>query len=407
MLIYRGGIMIFQEKITQLKNLFHKRENLSNKIYFSISSEGYGHSSRAIAIASQLDKKNYIIGTYDYALERLKEKGIPCHTISQELKFVGHDGAFDVAKTIIQNQSWLVKFNKMIDEEVDVIQKSGCSCVVADGRMIPVMAAEKLKLPCITITNQSAFYTFFLQDNWLIKLLGVSFDSWMKMYLSSTEEILIPDFEPPYTICLPNLTHNRKIMKRTRFVGPLVNFNYDEVPLLERKTDRPYIVVSLGGHAYRKPIFDCIIEVARKLPDIDFEIFTFFTAEDVPPNVSIQGMLPDISSYIKTADIIISQAGHSTAMEILSMGKPSIIIPDLNQIEQENNAKRMAELQVAEVITQKYLSSHRMYDCIQKVMKDEKYKKNAQFFATMSKKMDARKKVAEILSDYSTRLHRY
>lgn len=399
--------MIFKEKISQIRKLFKKRDNLSDKIYFSISSEGYGHSSRTLAITTELDKKNYIVATYDYALERLRAKGIPCHKVSQELKFVGHDGAFDVAKTIIQNQSWVMKFNSMVDEEVDLIKKSGASCVVADGRMVPVMAAEKLKLPCITITNQSAFYPFFQQDNWLVKLLGISFDSWMRMYLSSTEEILIPDFEPPYTICLPNLSHNRKIMKRTRFVGPLVNFDYDSVPLLPRNHDRTYIVVSLGGHAYRRPLFDCILETAKKLPNIDFDIFTFFEADDVPPNVYLKGMIPDISSYLKTADIVIAQAGHSTAMEILSLGKPSIIVPDLNQIEQENNAKRMAELHVSEVITHECLSTHKMFDCIQKVMDDDKYKKNAQFFATMSRDMDAKKRVANILSDYAMRLHKY
>lgn len=399
--------MLFKEKISQIKKLFTKREHLTDKIYFSISSEGYGHSSRAMAIASKLDKKKYLIGTYDYALERLKAKAIPCHKISQELKFVGHDGAFDVAKTILQNQSWLMKFNSMIDEEVDIIRKSGASCVVADGRMIPVMAAEKLKLPCITITNQSAFYPFFQQDNWLVKLLGVSFDSWMKMYLSSTEEILIPDFEPPYTICLPNLSHNRKIMKRTRFVGPLIGFDYDNVPFVEKRNENPYVVVSLGGHAYRRPLFDCIIEAAKKLPNVEFEIFTFFETQDVPSNVHIQGMIPDISPYLKTADLVIAQAGHSTAMEILSLGKPSVIVPDLNQIEQENNAKRMAELQVAEVISHKNLNVNRMYDCIQKVMKDEKYKKNAELFAIMSKEMNAKQRVADILSEYALRLHRY
>jgi UDP-N-acetylglucosamine--N-acetylmuramyl-(pentapeptide) pyrophosphoryl-undecaprenol N-acetylglucosamine transferase len=406
--VYRGVFcMIFKKEIAQIKNLFKKREHLSNKIYFSISSEGYGHSSRTMAISTQLDKKNYLVGTYDYALERLKAKGIPCHKISQELKFVGHDGAFDVAKTIIQNQSWVMKFNKMVDEEVDIIKKSGASCVVADGRMIPVMAAEKLKLPCITITNQSAFYPFFQQDNWLVKLLGVSFDSWMRMYLSSTEEILIPDFEPPYTICLPNLSHNRKIMKRTRFVGPLVNFDCDSVQPIERNSEKPYIVVSLGGHAYRRPLFDCILEVAKKLPEVDFKIFTFFEADEIHANVDLKGMIPDISPYLKAADIVIAQAGHSTAMEILTLGKPSIIVPDLNQIEQENNARRMSELQVSEVITHDHLTVHKMFDCIQKVMKDEKYKKNAQFFAKMSKEMDAKKRVADILSEYALRLHRY
>lgn len=399
--------MIFKEKIHQIRHLFAKREHLLNRIYFSISSEGYGHSSRALAISTQLDKKNYLIGTYGYAYDRLKVKGIPCHKISQEIEFVGQDGAFDVAKTILKNQSWLVKFNKLIDEEVDIIKKSGASCVVADGRMVPVIAAEKLKLPCITITNQSAFYPFFQQDNIIVKLLGFSFDSWMKTYLSSTEEILIPDFEPPYTICLPNLSHNRKIMKRTKFVGPLVNFDADNVDSIDRNSSRPYIVVSLGGHAYRRPLFDAIIEVAKKLPDCDFEIFTFFESEGIPSNVSIKGMLPDISSYLKAADIVIAQAGHSTAMEILSLGKPSIIVPDLNQIEQENNAKRMAELQVSEVITHEDLTPNKLYDSIQKVMKDDKYKKNAQLFAIMSKELNAKKKVAEILGDYAMRLHRY
>lgn len=399
--------MIFKDKFSQIKRLFTKREHLSNKIYFSISSEGYGHSSRAMAIVDGLDRSKYLIGTYGYALERLKAKGIPCHKVSQELKFVGHDGAFDVAKTIIQNQSWVVKFNKMIDEEVDIIKKSGASCVVADGRMVPVFAADKLKLPCITITNQSAFYTFFQQDNWLVKLMGVSFDTWMQMYMSSTEEILIPDFEPPYTICLPNLSHNRKIMVRTRFVGPLVNFDCDNVPAIIREGHKPYIVVSLGGHAYRRPLFDCILEVAKKMTDIDFEIFASFEADELPSNVHIQGMIADVSPYLKTADLIISQAGHSTAMEILSLGKPSIIVPDLNQIEQENNASRMAELQVSEVINHDNLTVHKMYDCIQKVMKDEKYKKNAEFFATMSREMDAKKRVADILSEYALRLHRY
>ncbi len=399
--------MFFKKNILQLKKFFQKREKLSNKIYFSISSEGFGHSSRVMAIVSKLDKRNYLVGTYDYAYERLKAQGLPCCKVSQELKFVGHDGAFDVAKTIVKNQGWVVKFNKMIDEEVEILKKSGASCVVADGRMIPVMAAEKLKLPCITITNQSAFYPFFQQDNWLIKLLGVSFDSWMRMYFSSTEEILIPDFEPPYTICLPNLSHNRKIMKRTRFVGPLVKFDADEVEAIERNNDKTYIVVSLGGHAYRKPLFDCIIEAARLLPDVEFELFTFFETENPPSNVHLQGMIPDISPYLKAADIIIAQAGHSTAMEILSLGKPSIIVPDLNQIEQENNASRMAKLEVSEVIVQDELSADNMVECIQKVMKDDKYKKKAQFFATMSKEMNAKQRVADILSEYAMRLHKY
>ena len=196
-------------------------------------------------------------------------------------------------------------------------------------------------------------------------------------------------------------------MKRTRFVGPLVNFDCDEVPVIQRDSTNLYIVVSLGGHSYRKPIFDCILKVAEKMPDVEFDIFTFFESDNIPSNVHVKGMIPDISSYLKTSDIVIAQAGHSTAMEILALGKPSIIIPDLNQIEQENNAKRMAELQVSEVISHEELTVSKMIDCIQKVMKDDKYRNNAQVFAIMSKELDAKRRVADILSEYAMRLHRY
>ncbi len=133
----------------------------------------------------------------------------------------------------------------------------------------------------------------------------------------------------------------------------------------------------------------------------------FLTRKILPENVNLIGMIPDISPYLKTADLVIAQAGHSTAMEILSLGKPSVIVPDLNQIEQENNAVRMSELQVAEVVSHKKLTVQEMFNCIQKVMKDEKYKKNAQFFAKMSKEMNAKKRVADILSEYAMRLHKY
>ncbi len=38
-----------------------------------------------------------------------------------------------------------------------------------------------------------------------------------------------------------------RIIRKAYFEHP------DDVPLLERNTNRPYIVISLGGHAYRKP----------------------------------------------------------------------------------------------------------------------------------------------------------
>jgi UDP-N-acetylglucosamine--N-acetylmuramyl-(pentapeptide) pyrophosphoryl-undecaprenol N-acetylglucosamine transferase len=191
------------------------------RVYFSVSSEGYGHSSRAMALARHFERHEYLIGSYGIALDRLKELDFHAVPITQEYKLVGSDGSFDVAKTILNNQMAPLNFNQMVQDEMDVMRDYGATLVVADGRITPVVAAERMDIPCLVLTNQSAFYPFFEKDSPLVKLFGKSFEMMMKFWLSSAEEILIPDFPPPYTVCLPNLSLRPKVKKRTRFLGPL------------------------------------------------------------------------------------------------------------------------------------------------------------------------------------------
>ena len=89
---------------------------LKPKLYLSISSEGYGHSSRAIAIAKEFKANEVVIGTYGYAYDKINNFNIPCIMVPQELKLVGSDGSFDVGKTIIKNHSWALTFNQLIYE---------------------------------------------------------------------------------------------------------------------------------------------------------------------------------------------------------------------------------------------------------------------------------------------------
>lgn len=367
-----------------------------------------GHSSRALAIIREFSPDEILVGSYNYAYERIEASGYPCVKLSQELKLIGKKGTFDVGKTIMKNHSWALGFNQLVNQEINVIKESGASCVVADGRLVPVIAADKLGLPCVVITNQSAFYPFFAKDSALVRVFGKSFDWIMKTWLSSAEEILIPDFPPPYTVCLPNLSHNFKVMKRTRFVGPLVRWDRNEIKPIERMNkSRPYVIVTLGGHSYRRPLLDNVIEAAKYLPEIDFDIFTTFEVDNYPDNVKIIGTVPNIAEYIKAADLVITQAGHSTAMELLTLGKPSIIVPDQRQTEQENNASKMAEFGVAVEIGYNELSVYKLSECIKKILNESKYTENAEKFAVMATEIQGRKKTAEVLNEYSSRMRRY
>ncbi len=379
----------------------------SERIYISVSSEGYGHSSRALAIASEFSPDQIVIGTYSYAFERVKSAGYSCVSVPQELKFIGSEGSFDVGKTIFHNQARALGLNQIIQDEMDILQQHGISLVVADGRMAPVIAAARLDIPCVVVTNQSAFYPFFEKDSALVKLFGHSFEWVMKLWLSSAEEILIPDFPPPYTVCLPNLSSNFQVKKRTRFVGPLVAWQRDQVPHLPKADRRPMIVVSLGGHSYRRPLFDAVIDIARQSPNLRFELLTSFTENPLPENVTIHTNVPDSAPFFKTSDLVITQGGHSTAMELLTLGKHSIVVPDSNQIEQENNAQRLVELGVSRKVCYDQLEGNFLKETIYTMLEDRQSVENALDMAELAKQIHGSQQAASVLREYAHRLVAY
>jgi len=383
---------------------------LRDKVYFSISSEGYGHSSRALAIARQFKPGEILLASYSYALERIRSYDYPSVEVSQEVKFVGSEGHFDVGKTILSNPARALGLNQIVQEEMDIIKRHGITLVVADGRIAPVLAAERLDIPCIVLTNQSAFYPFFERDSALVKLFGRSFEWVMKLWLSSAEEILIPDFSPPYTVCLPNLSDNYQVKKRTRFVGPLVAWTAEEILPIERDTQTPLVVASLGGHEYRRPLFDAVVDAARQMGHVNFIIISSFTTQNAPHNVQIHPFVKEAAPYFKAADLVITQAGHSTAMELLTLGKPSLIIPDSQQIEQENNARRMAELGVSLTMSYNELlhqNQATLKDNIQHLLDSPEYGRQSQEFAKMAAQMHGALQAAEHLREFAHRLSAY
>ncbi len=397
--------------LLQIGKRYKVAPQLKDRIYLSVSSEGYGHSSRALALARQFQPGEVLIGSYGYALERVRSYDYPSVGVTQEVKFVGSEGHFDVGKTILSNPTRALGFNQIVQEEMDIIKQHGITLVVADGRMAPVLAAERLDIPCIVMTNQSAFYPFFERDSALVKLFGHSFEWVMKLWLSSAEEILIPDFAPPYTICLPNLSDNYQVKKRTRFVGPLVAWQAHEVAPLTRSGHNPLIVASLGGHEYRRPLFDAVIEAARCSSNLDFIIISSFKAENVPSNVQIHPFVKEAAPYFKAADLVITQAGHSTAMELLTLGTPSLIVPDSLQIEQENNARRMVELGVSlKMEYEDFLvdsSQAALRWNIQKLLESPEFGARTREFSDRAAEVHGAKEAANHLREFAHRLSAY
>ena len=431
-----------KEQTFKLNNLKDQVQSISetkmkHKIYFSINGEGYGHSSRALAIARQFDSEEVILGSYGYALKRLEKSDYTTVEINPEVSFVGKDGNFDIGLTILKNSSWPVAINQIIKEEKKIIQNYGITCVVSDSRSASVFAAHKLGLPCILLTNQTTFVPFFEveMNNIDHSLMEKPFKEWLRTgtkavltnaaepfvlkvvrdWLSATDEIFIPDLPPPYSLCLPLLCNESFVKKKQRFIGPLLPWNWKLLFQTDHKSYLPTqyqsfkkkIVCTLGGHKYRKPLFDSVLLLANKMQDVLFIVLSDFKTDLKLSNLFLCNFIENPAVYYFNADLVITQAGHSTAMELLTLGIPSIVVPDAFQVEQESNAKRLSEFGVAIRIDYKDLNTENLYSSVQQVLNEKSFCLNSKHISEIAKNYLAEEESARIIRDYSTRIQAY
>lgn len=409
-----------------------QRSRVPYRIYISVNGEGFGHSSRALAVARQFDPACVVLGSYGYVLERLQRAGYATVEVGPEVKFFGEDGSFELSTTILKNSTWPLVINKQTREEARIMKEYGITCVLSDCRAAPVFAASRLGLPCIFMTNQTQFDHFFqrsgrgkgrslgmrrsrkfgegpraLQD----AILGGAVEPGVEMVVKSifreSDEILIPDFPPPDTICLPILSRRPQVMKLQRMVGPLTAWKAENVVPFARPGFGSYVVGTMGGHQYRYPLFQAMIEAAYRMPQVHFDIFSSFSASSIPTNVRLLEFTDNPESYYKSADLVVTQAGHSTAMELLSLGKQSILVPDFKQIEQESNAMRMVELNVSTQLSYPELNGENLAYRIQHHLKTRGYENNAMRFARKASELDGARSIAKLLSDYAQRVIAY
>ncbi len=412
-------------------------KRLKHRVYFSINGEGYGHSSRALAIARQLHPEEVVLASYGYVLKRLEKTGYSTVEISPEISFVGKDGNFDIGLTILKNSSWPVSINQLINEEKKIMQNYGITCVVADSRSAPVFAAHKLGIPCILLTNQTTFAPFFdvgindLEES----LIEKSFKDWLragtkavltnaaepfvlkvvKDWLQAADEIFIPDLPPPYSLCLPLLYHENFVKKKQRFIGPLLPWSWKSLTESQENnyahsTCHNYkkkIVCALGGHKYRKPLFDAVLLLAKKMTDVLFVVLSDFKSDLNLPNVHLIGFVENPGIYYLNSDLVITQAGHSTAMEIMTLGIPMLVVPDSGQVEQESNAKRLCELGIASMLSYRDLSVEALYSQVRYMFNEDSFLQETKNLSKIARGYLAQEESARIIRDYSTRIQAY
>jgi len=377
------------------------------RVYISVCGEGFGHSSRALAVAEELKKKgcDVFLGSYGYVYNYLKSQNL-CKVIKipKEWEMKGEKGKFSVGKTFLSTMKIiLTKYRTLINKEKEIMKKKRINCVISDGRISPIIAGSyHLGLPLLFMTNMTTIRKRFLHKVERY-LLSPPMNFLGKAGVVLLDEIVIPDFPPPNDICHYLLAKKSNVKKRTSFVGPLVRKNlYESKPIKKKKKT---VLAVVGGHEYRRPLLECVVKTARLCKDMDFIIISrLIKRKKVEGNVKLLPFVKNLYPYMRASDFIITQSGHSTVMEMLSCGKTGILIPDEGQYEQEAIARRAKELKLFEKVTHNRLSPKTLMKKIDILLNDKSYRRNTQKLSKTAKKLNGSKKVAEMAIDYSSRM---
>lgn len=324
-----------------------KTDEILMKIYLSCSGEGFGQATRMAAAAIALKREGHSIfpSTYGTSAYLLRKMGLKIAENLPEFQMVG-DGGFDFLSSVHSSVFSLLRINRSVEQEVRFIQNSGAQLVIADNRYSAAIAGKKLDLPVIYVTNQTHFplsgFPLDLQEmrrSMVGKLLTPP-----ALFLEHyADAILIPDFFPPDSICLPLVTKSYQLTKKTRFIGPLSNHLLRKHRKINWNSVNTKVFATVGGHAFQD--YPQLKELISSAADFDFIFTSPGLGKSVRSgNAHFRGLVTNVSDYQASADLLLMSAGHSGIMESIILGKQALLIPDYHLPEQVVNARRYKQL---------------------------------------------------------------
>lgn len=339
---------------------------------------GMGHTSRSIALAEKLQERNVevVFASYGSGYEILKAQGKYETARLPDIKFYGDNGGLDIKCTARKSIDAPFIFLKSIYHESKIIKKFKPDVIVADAHYSVPVTAKVLGIPCIMITNELTlnFSSLYPEEKTMEYL-----ENGLKRFINDVSKqcyaILIPDIEN--SIEVPS-----KLKEKTIFTGPFLKQDPDKIgdkkELREKsgfKEDDKIVLVTVGGSDFGKKLLNLIYGASEK---IDCDKIVMITGPGIDPDfipdsdkIIKKKFLENIMEWMKLSDITVSLAGHTTTMEIASLGIPSIIVPVENHSEQLKNALTMEKYGISYVRNINNVNPEEFAGDINNILKDE------------------------------------
>lgn len=338
---------------------------------------GWGHASRCIAIARELEAEGIEVffASYGSGYEILESQHEYPTLKLPDIKFYG-EGEFDIKYTVKKSINAPYIFLKSIYNESKIIKKIKPDIIIADSHYSVPITAKMLGIPCIMITNELTLnFSEIYPEERTIKYLESGLIRFFQYMCKLCRVVMVPDV--PGSTEVP-----AKLKDMVVHTGPFLKNSQQKMvnkDALRRelgfKNSERIVLVTVGGSNFGIELLELICEASSMIECDRLIIVTGpqIKADFIRESHKIikKEFLNNMMEWMKISDVIVSLAGHTTIMEIMSLGIPNIIIPIENHSEQIKNTINFQKYGISIIENIKNLGPNKIAEDINCLLNDQ------------------------------------
>jgi UDP:flavonoid glycosyltransferase YjiC (YdhE family) len=388
------------------------------KIYFAVFGSGLGHATRALDISGPLRANGDAIrySCSGQGLRYLKNQDPGADTVEcphLDVEWT-EEGGFSSRNFVVHFPQMVRSFLRQLVFESESIEKFDPSVIVSDSRLSPILAAKFNSRPAITMLNQ---FKVTLPPKFSGSAQGALYEriagDILGLLWSLSEEVLVTDLPPPYTIGEANVagTDLSRIVRFVGFTTPELGMSEERLRKAREVLEfdrRPLVFFQISGpDATKKKFVDAVLQSANALSgDYKVVVSMGYLGGSSEPRKLAQGALlydwcPIKDELFELSSVMVARSGHRTIGQCIDSGKPAVLVPIQNHSEQIGNAEKFQRLGLGIALSHDELRPEVLTGAVDSCMQDSKYKRNMEVVREISSKYRGVEKCAEIIDSYA------
>jgi UDP-N-acetylglucosamine--N-acetylmuramyl-(pentapeptide) pyrophosphoryl-undecaprenol N-acetylglucosamine transferase len=383
------------------------------RLYFTPYGVGLGHASRLLVLANKLKEFGCEskFSSFGEAKNYLNIHGYECNSIPPVEFLWKKEGEFSVKQNITKIPRWVINVPIQINKEISYLKKFNPNIIISDSRLSSLVAGKILNIPTILLINQiKLLLTPALRKYQIVKFFETCFGELMGGLWNISDQILIPDLPPPYTISEETINSVISTKSKLNYIGFIApkkilssNKLNNVIQTLQLDKSKLLVFVHISGpKETRRPIILKIMEASQNIQDIQF-IFSEGKAkgniipEKISRNIWYYEWCPCRDEIFQLSNALIIRGGHTAISQAIQFGKPFITIPIENHGEQLSNSNKIEKLGIGITVNPKAISTEIIKKSIENIIDDHKYYKKALQLMDVSNKLDAIENIKNII----------